>query len=223
MQIALRQHGQRGQALIETAIVLPLFLLLVYGVMWIVRSGVVNERVQIAVRYSGLVSSQASPYIDYSMYALYNNLEGIGAPPVAACGPPTTDALDNNGQFLGPPTSPYWLPGATNGACTAGHATLQGGAIVQPEVFTHTLSSITSQTPIEGVLSTALGQNAQQVAASQNYLDAPGIGTVLVCYPDIDDAVSASLQNTAPILPVNSIVPLADVLPTTPINLSGSC
>ncbi|HEY8297904.1 MAG TPA: TadE/TadG family type IV pilus assembly protein [Candidatus Baltobacteraceae bacterium] len=224
MQVAAKWPSQRGQALAETALILPLFLLLLYGVMWVVRAGVVNERVQIAVRYSGLVSNQSSPYVEYSIYALYNNLEGIGSPPTLACSVPDSAALQNIAPFPGPQTSAFWQPGTTAGTCRSDHASLQGGGLIQPQVFTHTLSSITSQTPIEGgLLTSALGSTAQQVSASQNYLDAPGLGTVLVCFPEIDDAVSASLQNTAPILPVGSIAPLPAILPTTPLTLSGSC
>ncbi|MEO9171213.1 MAG: TadE/TadG family type IV pilus assembly protein [Candidatus Baltobacteraceae bacterium] len=208
----------------ETALILPLFLLVLYGVIWIIRAGVVNERVQIAVRYSGLVSNEVSPYVQYSMYALYNNLEGIGSPPTFSCGAPTTDALENNGQFPGPLTSSFWFPsGVTTGTCTPGETSLQPGVAIQPEIFTHTLSQITSATPIQGVLSSALGSVSQSVSAAQNYLDAPGLGTVLTCLPEVDDAVSASLQRTKPSLNVNSIAPLADVLPRSAFALAGGC
>ncbi len=214
----------RGQALIETALILPLFLLVLYGVIWIVRAGVVNERVQIAVRYSGLVSNEVSPYVQYSMYALYNNLEGIGSPPTLACVPPTTDALTNSGAFPGPITSAFWQPsGGSTPACSSGETSLQPSGVAQPEIFNYTQSQIASSTPIDGVLFNALGHALQSVSASQNYLDAPGLGIVLKCLPDIDDAVSASLQRTAPSININSIAPLSDSLPRTPFALGGGC
>ena len=223
MNHALRFNGIRGQALIETALILPMFLLLLYGVMWIIRAGVVNERIQIAVRYSGLVSNETSPYVQYSMYALYNNLQGIGNPPTVACGAPTTDALDNNGQFPGPLTAPFWQPGATAGTCQSGEVSMQPQGTLQPEIFSFTQSKIASQTPIDGVLASAFGSSLQSVAASQNYLDAPGLGPVLQCLPEIDSAVSASLQRTDPTLDPNLPVPLPDVLPRTQFKLGGGC
>lgn len=226
MQIAgfdLR-NAQRGQALAETAIALPLFLLVLYGIIWAVQAGVTNERVQIAVRYSGLVSNETSPYMQYSMYALYDNLEGVASPPTTSCSAPTTDALLNSGQFPGPQTAPFWQPsGATSGTCSAGEQSIKGGGLAQPEIFNHTLSSITSQTSIPGALQSAMGTQMQNVSAAQNYLDSPGLGTVFTCYRELDDAVSESLQNTAPDPASASTVPLPSILPSTPLSLSGSC
>jgi len=217
------RHAQRGQALTETAIMLPLFLLLLYGIMWAVQTGVVNERVQIAVRYSGLISNQSSPYQQYSLYALYDNLEGVSAPPAFTCVPPSTDALLNNGQFPGPATAPFWQPvGTPSGTCSQGTATM-AGALPQPQVFTHTSSAITAAAPVQGVLQSAIGSTQQHVDASQNYLDAPAIGTVLTCYAELDDAVSASLENSTPGSLPSTVSPIPDVNPTTPLVLSGSC
>ncbi|MDQ2872717.1 MAG: hypothetical protein M3R35_06280 [Candidatus Eremiobacteraeota bacterium] len=224
MQLIARHFTTRarGQAMTESVIMLPLFLLVLYAVIWTVQSGVVNERVQVAVRYSGLVSNESSPYAQYSLYALYTNLEG-STPPVPSCVAPTSDALLNSGQFPGPTTSAFWKPvGVANGTCASGNVTMQGNGLLQPLVFTHTLSSITAQTPVEGVLKTALGTSTQQVDASQNYLDAPGIGTMLSCFSEIDATVSASLQDTAPAIPQDP-APLPDINPTTPLTLSGGC
>lgn len=213
---------QRGQALLETAVILPVFLLLLYGLLWIVTSGVVNERVQVAVRYSGMVSNESSPYVQYSLYALYNNLSGMTPPPKAACVAPDTDALLNNGNFPGPTTPSFWQPkGATNGTCRPGTASLIGGGLVQGQVFNHTLSQISSKTQITGLAASAVGSTLQDLQASQNYLDAPDVGTILKCYGELGAAVSASLKATAmgPAL----TAPLPDLNPTGALALSGSC
>ncbi|MDE2571775.1 MAG: pilus assembly protein [bacterium] len=219
-----RGEAQRGQALTETAIILPLFLLLLYGIIWAVQSSVVGERVQLAVRYSGLVSNESSPYQQYSLYALYNNLQGVSAPPSSACVPPSADALLNGGEFPGPTmTLPFFQPsGSPAGSCSQGTASMTG-SLLQPEVFTNTQSSITAHAPIQGMLQSVIGSAQQQLDARQNYLDAPGIGTVLGCYPELNAAVSASLEDKAPIAAPSSVAPIPDVNPVTPLLLAGSC
>jgi hypothetical protein len=224
MQIAFdARHAQRGQALFETAIILPVFLLVLYGVLWAVQAGVVNERVQMAVRYSGLVSNETMPYMQYSMYALYDNLEGIKSPPTTSCQAPTTDALLNNGQFPGPQTLPFWNPaGPTKGTCASGEQSVRGGGLPQPQIFTHTLSTITSSSPIQGLLAPVMGP-LQNVSAQQNYLDAPPLGTVFKCYQELDDAVSQSLQHGPPSYPVAGLIPLPSILPTAPLSVNPVC
>src|SRR5579872_2831353 len=60
VQVSLR--AQRGTAMVESAIFMPLFLLILFGIIWAVQSSVQSERVQIAVRYGGFVSNEAAPY-----------------------------------------------------------------------------------------------------------------------------------------------------------------
>ncbi len=195
MQIAAA-NAQRGVAMIESAIFLPLFLLLLFGVIWAVQSSVQNERVQIAVRYSGLVSNEAAPYVGYSTYALYN---AIRSPSVStACTAPTSDALTNSNTFPGPTAPAFWSPaGTTNGTCTKGTAVLSGGQLDSPVLFSQTSSNISTQVTVPGPMQGSLGSNTQTLTASENFFDTPDIGTLMSCYPELDTAVGASLQNTA--------------------------
>ncbi len=62
----------------ESAVVLPLALTAVYGIAWSVQYAALDERVQTAVRYSGVLGSTSQPYSDYSLYSLYN---GVGPDP----------------------------------------------------------------------------------------------------------------------------------------------
>ena len=52
----------RGQALVETVISLPLFILALFAMIWGIRAGVMAERVQSGVRNAGIVLSHADPY-----------------------------------------------------------------------------------------------------------------------------------------------------------------
>jgi hypothetical protein len=206
---------------VETAIVLPVFLFVLWGIIWAVQASVINERVQMAVRYSGLVSNESAPFVDYSLYALYNNLVGIASPPAFSCQAPNTDALTNSNTYPGPTTFSMWTPGTTSGTCSQAETSLQGTGLIQPQIFTHTLSSITTQTPIGGVLVSSLG-SAQNLAGQQNELDPPAMGSMLTCYPELDTAVSASLQNTSA-TSVTSVTALPTTNAATALTLLGSC
>jgi hypothetical protein len=200
MQVTSRaRNGQRGQALTETALILPLFLLVLFGVLWGVQASVVGERTQVAVRFSGLVSNQTSPYLGYSLYALYNGLPGsANAPNISDCAAPNSDALLNNGQFVGPITQPFWQPisGSTVGQCHRAVTVLTGGSIVQPVVFIQTLSQITSQVSVQGVLQSVL-TSASTLGAQQNFFVTPDVARVLSCYPEVGTAAAQSLNHTA--------------------------
>jgi Flp pilus assembly protein TadG len=50
------RHAQRGQAVVETVLFLPMFLLALFGVMWTAQAAVQYERTQSAVRYAGLIA-----------------------------------------------------------------------------------------------------------------------------------------------------------------------
>ena len=96
-----RRHNERGAALIESAIALPVALLTLYGVLYGTQLGTINERVQSAVRYTGVLATQAQPYHDYSLYMLYNGL-GANAPIMQLpCPTPPPDVLSGGSDIAG--------------------------------------------------------------------------------------------------------------------------
>jgi hypothetical protein len=227
VQVSLRRrrHGERGQATIETAIFLPAFLLVLFGVIWTVQSSVISERAQIAVRFSGLVSDEANPYQQYSLGALYDGLPGIAPTEVYACVTPGPDALTNdptNGTFPGPRSPSFFQPtGAVSGTCTPGPTHLSGGTMASPMLFVHTQSTVTTAVSVPSYLQSALGAN-QHLSATQNFFDGPNVQTILTCYAELGTAVEQSLQHTA--LNVSSpATPLPDSPNTAALTLSGSC
>lgn len=213
-------RAQRGTAMIESAIFLPLFLLILFGIIWAVQSSVQSERVQIAVRYGGLVSNEAAPYVGYSLYGLYL---AASAPAVTTtCSAPTTDALTNSGTFPGPTSPPFWSPesGQTQGSCTKGTAVLTGGNLSSSVVFLHTLSNITTQVQVPTPLQPTLNTANQALSASENFFDTPDLGTIMSCYSDLNSAVQQSLLRTAE----GVVTPPTPIPDNNPVNaLSVSC
>ncbi|MGD0472550.1 MAG: hypothetical protein ABSB70_04965, partial [Candidatus Velthaea sp.] len=97
-------QNERGAAMIETAIALPVILIALYGVSWGIREGAVSERAESAVRYAGVISAVQDPYHDYSLYALYNNLGATSNVQTALCTPPSS-------LFVSGGTLPVVIPG----------------------------------------------------------------------------------------------------------------
>ena len=73
----------RGQALLETVIALPLFLLSLFGIMWAVHEVTLAERTQLGVRYAGVVGAASQPYNQYSLDALYRAAVNSSVTPTA--------------------------------------------------------------------------------------------------------------------------------------------
>lgn len=216
-------HRQRGQATLETALFVPIFLIVLFGVIWVVQSSVINERVQAAVRFSGLVSNEASPYTRYGLGALYDGLPGVAPTEVYTCVAPTTDALENNGYFPGPQTATFFQPasGQTSGSCSQNVTYLSGGTLTQPILFVQTTSNITSAVSIPSYLANILN-NPQFLTASQNFFDTPDMQSLMDCYTDFGNAAAASLLDTAQNASV-APTPLPDTPNTTPLALDTSC
>ena len=68
-----RETAPRGQALLETAIALPLFLLALFGTIWAVQYSSQAERTQSMVRWGGLIGGASDTVNDYSLLTLYGS------------------------------------------------------------------------------------------------------------------------------------------------------
>ena len=202
---------ERGQALLETVIFLPLTLLTLWAVIWVAQYGVMSERVQSAVRYSGLISNQINPYVEYSLYVLYNSLGPVSsnAPiPASTCNVPTTDALTNSGTYPGPTTAPFWMatpipPSVTCSAPQSQVAAFTG--LNQTALALSNTPIVQAQTIVPLYLSAAMqfgnviSQPNMPSNASLNFMKPADMSTLMTCHPDFqsNDADVASADGPA--------------------------
>ncbi len=197
---------QRGQAIIETAIFLPVALLTLFTVIWASQYGVMSVRVQSSLRYSGLVSNQVDPFQSYSMYALYNSLGAYSTNspiPTSTCDAPTTDALTNSGTYPGPTSAPYWLatPAAPTVNCsnTNSQTAMFTNGVTQTVVALSNVPSVTAATKVPGYLTKiGLMGATQPTTATLNFLKPADMLTLMTCHSGMQQVIGASLAPTPP-------------------------
>jgi len=179
------QHRERGQALVETAIMMPVFLLGLFGTIWAVRESTLSERVQESVRYGGAVSLQHNPFESYSLFSLYNVLDGAPSP-TGACAFDGGPALSSGRAF--------WLPtaGSTTENCTEYISRV--GAVNDGVVLQNSIINVSAAAPEGGyLLGNAFNNRNYSVQASQNFFRSPDIGQLAACTP-LGNAIKRSLE-----------------------------
>lgn len=220
----LTRHSSRGQAVVETALFLPVFLLVFWAVIWAVQTSVANERLQSAVRYSGLISSDINPYLQYSLFSIYDNLgSNVGVVP-QPCSTPNTDALSNANTFPGPASGVFWQPQSNSiqSTCVGAQVSLTGSSLARTELFMNNNAQLSAKTTVPQLLSAFLGKSTS-IAAQQNFLRGPDVGTIVHCYPELNAAISASLRPLTAPSPSAVPTPLPNTLPTTALAVAQSC
>jgi hypothetical protein len=215
----------RGQALTETTIALPLFLMGLFGIMWAVREGAMSERVQMGVRYGGVVSQLSNPYADYSLYALYATVDG--APPTnpLACQAASQSVVDGAG-----PRASFFAPAsAPSPSCFANQAIITGPeSYYQPVLVQDNAALISSTTANGGFMSNVLGTTTSSNSGLQNFFRSPDVATLTEC-SGMGSTVQSSLEGefdtttptSAPTLMPSSVVAVS-VIATPEVCLAFS-
>ena len=223
MQSVVTSHS-RGQALIESAIALPVFLLAIFGVVWALQSGVLGERVQLAARYGGMVSAQSNPFDSYSVYAAYSAAGGV--PIAAPCNaPPASAILTDTAPITdpAPASQPFWQPTAGSVSTTplCGHTVSNAAGLSSPKLLGHVQISVDASNAVPSFLQPFAGA-ATGSHASVNELQSPDMSTLVVCYPDLAAAFQGSVSPPvdATQMPSNAVI---DVPQTNPLALDAGC
>ncbi|MBV8491524.1 MAG: hypothetical protein JO199_13435 [Candidatus Eremiobacteraeota bacterium] len=207
----MTRFSPRGQAIAESIIFLPVALLTLYGVIFAAQYGVLSERVETAVRYSGLVSNQINPYVEYSFYVLYNSL-GSSSPntpiPSQTCVPPTSDAITNSGSYPGPTMGPFWLATASpiTMQCvnTNSQAAVFSSGMNQNALALSNETTISTSMTVPNYLSKAMGftggsiigESTVPISRTSNFIKPADMKTLLNCHAGVQNAIESSLAPT---------------------------
>jgi hypothetical protein len=218
------RHASRGQAVIETAIALPLFLIGLFGVMWAFRTGMLSEQVQQSVRYGGLVSALADPYESYSLYTVYANIDD--SPP-----PNSRDCAGGSKSVIAQGHDTFWQAAATSSSApSCSMVILYPGtaAVSSPVILFSNYVDASATSQFSGKFG-SLTYGNQTISASQNFFRSPDVGALLDC-SNLGPAVKLSLEAkndtttsaTAVATPFPQTIPATtgDVIPT---NVPNSC
>jgi hypothetical protein len=206
----LVKHAQRGQALVETALFLPLMLLLLFAIIYLSQAGVAQERGQVAVRYGSLVS----PAKNYSVEAMYQAY-GAGLPSPTPYSSPTacpgtsasdTQAAVNQAQMLPsnaptsfPTTQPFWRVPSPSAGCVMGERQVSQGAypgltVGFVEAMTNT---VTATTIVPSYLSRAIPSAVALNAKMTVYLPLT-VGDLLYCTVGLQGSIVGSGNSWGP-------------------------
>jgi hypothetical protein len=214
----------RGQALFETAIAMPLFLIGLFGVMWAMKDASLSARAQLAVRYGGMVNSLQQPYTAYSLYAMYATIDNVVPPANTTC-------YAGNGAQLTAGYAPFWLPNSSAALITPCVSAItivsSPETYTQPVILRDNYSSITATTPVNGYISAAALHNATttSVRAAENFFRSPDVGTMLTC-TTLGAAVKASLEgknDTGTPAPLTTAMPTSFTAVTVETGTSAAC
>lgn len=226
-----RYHRQRGAALLETALVLPVLLGALYAVVWGIRVGVVTERTEEVVRYAGVLQQQQNPYLDYSLYTLYNNLGDVSNVPTQPCAVPNNNFLKGGSIATVPDTNPstaefgaFFLPTSVTVACTtpvrvdlATGYTREYLMLTQAPVVTADVNANFS-----GVLPGAEALGTHMLSRTMPFYRSPDLSSLLHCSPQLSTAVTASLEPSTDGSVPGVTQPLSS-FDSRPLSFTASC
>jgi len=185
----------RGQALIETAIALPVFVLVMFCVVWAMQAGVLGERVELVARYGGMVSARINPYQQYSVYAAYS--AAAGAPLPTSCVTPPGDLIANGGPLASPatPTLPFWQPasGSTATGATCGKVLSTSSGLSAPMLLGRTAITVEAANESPAMLIPLFGTQRERVA-TLNQFESPDMATLVGCYGELQAAFEHSVD-----------------------------
>ncbi len=209
----MRRYRERGQAVFETALFIPLILLSLYGIFVVVTEGSMSERVQLGVRNGGSIFAPGNPYLSYSSYNLYSSIDGVDpADPSGNCNGALPDTSLLSAQRHG-----FWQPAASAPLPTRS-CTYKRGIVLLNGTFYPLQSDFLKLSAQTGVSTPLIGKVIPTATlttqAAANYLTPGSIGEILQS-SSIGAAIKASLepQSIAYQTPVTNC--------TSPINCPG--
>ncbi|HEY0613551.1 MAG TPA: TadE family protein [Candidatus Elarobacter sp.] len=215
-------HRARGQALVETAIALPVFLIAMFGVIWALQTGVLGERVELVARYGGMVSAEQNPYQQYSLYAAYGAASGSAL--ATTCATPPPGLIENGGPLAAPAaaTQPFWQPSSTATTTAICGKTLAGSSgLSAPMLLGRNQITVTATSDVPTTLQPFAGTHTDR-SATFNAFQSPNMATLVGCYDELQSALEHSIDPGTDQGPPTLSQPVA-TYQTGALALSGNC
>ena len=215
-----RMH-ERGQTLVEMVIALPIVLIALFGIIYVARIGVVNERAELALRYGGIAGFITGSGA-YSAANIYENLDPSSVP--QPCPTPALGALNDTAPFPGPTSAPFWQPdgAAPSAPCTPVVFGLGGAQFLASHYFSATALSIAASVDVPSYIQDVLGENSQNVGASETFVHPAFPGMILYCSTEVRARVNGAITAQGSDIPPTPI-PNGAPQPSPAPNNNGVC
>lgn len=213
MQITV--HGApRGQTLVESAMFMPIMLLLLFAVIYFSNLGTVYQRAQITARYGGLIGFGGTNGGTYSAAAIYTTADTSSG----SCAAPPQSLMVNASPFPGPTSAPYWGPDwtKTSSSCAAATQQLVGAKFLASRYMTAGNVSVQAQSVMPVPLVNFLpGFTADVVSAGQAWVHPAWPSMILAC-TNKTAAVEQEALTAIGTSPVTTILPASGWPATCP-------
>lgn len=208
----------RGQTIIEFVIAMPLVLFALFGIVYISRMGVINERAELALRYGALAAFNSGSN-EYSAADIYQTMNGTMGP----CPAPPISVVNGGGPFPGPTAGPFWqadtVPQAPS--CTASASGFGGSQFVASHFWATTTLNVQAGVAVPQYLQHAIGTTGT-ANTTETFIHAAYPGVILWCSKEVRDRVKGAIQAQGS-SPLPTPIPDGASPPPNPPNNNGSC
>ena len=213
-------RGSRGQTLVELVIAMPVVLLALFAIIYIARFGVLNERVDLAVRYGG-IAGYNSGSTQYSAANIYANTGGS----LPACPSPPVSVLSDASPFPGPTSAPFWQPDASpapTSSCTAGASGFGGSQFIASHFWSQSTVNVSATVAVPSFIQSALGSTAGTASSTLTFIHAANPGIILWCSTEVRNRVSGAITASGS-ASLPTPIPDGSSPSPAPPNNNGSC
>lgn len=185
------RHHERGQALLETALFLPVALTVLFAIIYFGRYGVLAEHVESAQRYGAEMAYVSSPA--YSAADIYRAIAvgGAAVPPCPVNVAPDTVKAVSPQNGAGATPSPYWRPDvAATSTCTQSVISFGGPAWSAYQKLTVTKQTVTAGIFAPGFLSSLFGSSIINASSSIGFVRSDTPSVIMYCVEGADVAAA---------------------------------
>lgn len=197
-------HAQRGQALFETAWLLPLVLLSLVFMAYTARLAVVTEHLEIAARYANTIDSTKDTFRRYSLYALYDAASPAQPRLIPQCYVDNVQGMMQDGKIVfdsgyTASHSKIWTASNVRANCVSGNLAFPAGDMSVPIAMFYEGANIAVDVP--SFFPTIFNMSTLNIknmhSQTTTKLSSVTMKSMVACFPNLKDALQASLFHGA--------------------------